>query len=245
MSASDRNDLRDGVLPTLLVSVLWETVGLASVHRPLPSRWTVCAPISIAGCVLLVLSGGGSSTDTRPHAQVAGVVLALIPGLAYAITTTIAARLIGAGHPSRSTLLMRVESHLFIRVISVVDIHTFIVSGEGVRRRPPGPLLLVLDREAAHRSHFGRPVCHLDDVPFIVVERYRAERPAMGVVHPSSIAKAGRSRDPVSTAGAHPAWSDCGRPGPTESEPTRGGDDMTEPGSQVGVTTTLALCLNH
>jgi DME family drug/metabolite transporter len=58
-------------------------------RRPLTRRWLRCAPIAVAGTALLVFGGGsGGSGDGR------GVVLALIPGLAYAVASTVASRLI-------------------------------------------------------------------------------------------------------------------------------------------------------
>jgi drug/metabolite transporter, DME family len=57
-------------------------------RRPLTRRWLRCAPIAVAGTALLVLGDDGGSGDGR------GVVLALIPGLAYAVASTVASRLI-------------------------------------------------------------------------------------------------------------------------------------------------------
>ncbi len=61
-------------------------------RRPLTRRWLRCAPVAVAGTALLALGGGeGGSGDGR------GVVLALIPGLAYATASTVASRLIEHG----------------------------------------------------------------------------------------------------------------------------------------------------
>ena len=61
-------------------------------RRPLARRWLRCAPIAVAGTALMV---GG---DASEHAvSMFGVALALIPGLAYATVSTVAARLIGRG----------------------------------------------------------------------------------------------------------------------------------------------------
>lgn len=72
-------------------------------HKPLPPRWLYCAPIAVVGCTLLVAGHGsgaaaGAGLGPGTHSQPIGVLLALIPGLSYAITSTVAARLIGAGN---------------------------------------------------------------------------------------------------------------------------------------------------
>jgi DME family drug/metabolite transporter len=58
-------------------------------RRPLSRRWLRCAPVAVAGTGLLVLGGAGGR-----HADAVGVVLALVPGLAYATASTAASRLI-------------------------------------------------------------------------------------------------------------------------------------------------------
>jgi len=65
-------------------------------RRKLTRRWLQCAPIAVAGTVFMV--AGDSGTDA---VSVLGVVLALIPGLAYAVVSTIAARMIGEGTASK------------------------------------------------------------------------------------------------------------------------------------------------
>lgn len=65
-------------------------------HRRLTRRWLQCAPIAVAGTALLV---GGDSGDRS--VSITGVILALIPGLAYAGVSTVAARLIGQGKASK------------------------------------------------------------------------------------------------------------------------------------------------
>ena len=74
-------------------------------HRPLPPRWTACAPLAILGCALLVLGGPAHAAHVvAKGSQALGVVLALLPGLAYAITSTIAGRYITRGHDSRDVM---------------------------------------------------------------------------------------------------------------------------------------------
>jgi drug/metabolite transporter, DME family len=65
-------------------------------RRRLTRCWLRCAPIAVVGTVLMVV--GDASTRA---VSVAGVVLALIPGLAYAAVSTVAARLIGQGKASK------------------------------------------------------------------------------------------------------------------------------------------------
>jgi DME family drug/metabolite transporter len=65
-------------------------------RRRLTRRWLQCAPIAISGTILLV-AGDASAR----HVSMSGVVLALIPGLAYATVSTVAARLIGQGKASK------------------------------------------------------------------------------------------------------------------------------------------------
>lgn len=65
-------------------------------RRRLERRWLQCAPLAVAGTVLLV-AGDGSAHSVSGL----GVVLALIPGLAYAAASSVAARLIGSGHGSK------------------------------------------------------------------------------------------------------------------------------------------------
>ena len=65
-------------------------------RRALSRRWLQCAPLAVAGTVLLV-AGNGSAHPVNAL----GVVLALIPGLSYATASCVAARMIGAGHASK------------------------------------------------------------------------------------------------------------------------------------------------
>ena len=65
-------------------------------RRQLTRRWLRCAPIAVCGTILLVAG------DASAHrVSMSGVVLALIPGLAYATVSTVAARLIGQGKASK------------------------------------------------------------------------------------------------------------------------------------------------
>jgi DME family drug/metabolite transporter len=64
-------------------------------RRQLTRRWLQCAPIAVAGTVLMVTG------DASAHAVSAlGVIFALIPGLSYAVASSVAARLIGKGNAS-------------------------------------------------------------------------------------------------------------------------------------------------
>jgi DME family drug/metabolite transporter len=64
-------------------------------RRRLTRRWLQCAPIAVAGTVLMVTG------DASAHAvSLVGVILALIPGLSYATASSVAARLIGKGNAS-------------------------------------------------------------------------------------------------------------------------------------------------
>lgn len=64
-------------------------------RRELTRRWLRCAPIAVGGTVLMVTG------DASAHAvSVLGVIFALIPGLAYSVASTVAARLIGHGNAS-------------------------------------------------------------------------------------------------------------------------------------------------
>lgn len=67
-----------------------------ALRRPLGRRWLRCAPLAVAGTVLLVAGDGGGT-----HVSALGVVLALIPGLSYSATSCVAAQMIGAGHASK------------------------------------------------------------------------------------------------------------------------------------------------
>jgi DME family drug/metabolite transporter len=64
-------------------------------RRRLTRRWLQCAPIAVAGTALLVAGDAGARS-----VSIVGVILALIPGLAYATVSTVAARLIGQGKES-------------------------------------------------------------------------------------------------------------------------------------------------
>ena len=80
-------------------------LGRAVDRAPLTARWLCCAPVAVLGCTLLV-AGHGSAAGLGPgtHSQMIGVTLALLPGLAFAATSTIAARLINAGHSSADVM---------------------------------------------------------------------------------------------------------------------------------------------
>jgi drug/metabolite transporter, DME family len=74
-------------------------------RRPLPARWLYCAPFAVVGCALLIAGhGSGAGLGPGPHSQPLGVALALIPGLAYAGTSIVAARLITAGNHSAGVM---------------------------------------------------------------------------------------------------------------------------------------------
>lgn len=74
-------------------------------HARLPFRWLCCAPIAVIGCTLLIIGHGtGAGLGAGSHSQALGVILALIPGLAYAVTSTVAGRLIGAGNASADVM---------------------------------------------------------------------------------------------------------------------------------------------
>lgn len=60
-------------------------------RRPLTRRWLQCAPVAVAGTALLVGGAHHTSGENR------GVILALIPGLAYATASTVAAGMIERG----------------------------------------------------------------------------------------------------------------------------------------------------
>jgi len=64
-------------------------------RRRLTRRWLQCAPIAVAGTVLMVTGDAGAHP-----VSVVGVILALIPGLSYATASSVAARLIGKGNAS-------------------------------------------------------------------------------------------------------------------------------------------------
>jgi drug/metabolite transporter, DME family len=80
-------------------------LGQAVDRTPPTARWLCCAPVAVVGCTLLV-AGHGSDAGLGPgvHSQVIGVVLALVPGLAFAATSTTAARLISSGHSSADVM---------------------------------------------------------------------------------------------------------------------------------------------
>ena len=64
-------------------------------RRELTRRWLQCAPIAVGGTVLMVTGDAGAHS-----VSILGVVFALIPGLAYSVASSVAARLIGHGHAS-------------------------------------------------------------------------------------------------------------------------------------------------
>ena len=65
-------------------------------RRRLTRRWLQCAPIAVAGTVLMIAGDAGARSVST-----LGVVLALIPGLAYATVSSVGARLIGQGKVSK------------------------------------------------------------------------------------------------------------------------------------------------
>ena len=85
----------------ILAGLLARTVD----RKPLPPRWLYCAPVAVIGCTLLI-AGHGADNGVGPgaHSQLTGVILALIPGLAYAVTSTVASRLINAGNTPRDVM---------------------------------------------------------------------------------------------------------------------------------------------
>lgn len=81
--------------------LLARTIG----RERLSARWLCCAPFAVLGCVLLVAGhGADSGVGTGPHSQVSGVIMALIPGLAYAVTSAVAAHLIADGNAPRDAM---------------------------------------------------------------------------------------------------------------------------------------------
>ncbi|MDX3073854.1 EamA family transporter [Streptomyces sp. NPDC088354] len=79
-----------GSAPVLTGLLAWA----ARLHRPGP-RWTAATATAVLGCALLVLGGGGGA-----HTRIdgAGVALAAVAGLSYAVYSLVGAHLIGAGH---------------------------------------------------------------------------------------------------------------------------------------------------
>lgn len=78
--------------------------------KPLPERWIRCAPLAVVGCALVIVGAGQAANEGAQHTaqpgadRALGVVLALVPGLAYALTSIIAGRLISAGHSSGNVM---------------------------------------------------------------------------------------------------------------------------------------------
>ncbi|KAB2365068.1 EamA family transporter [Actinomadura montaniterrae] len=72
-------------------------IGLATRRTVLTGRWTLATAGAVAGCALLIGSGHGSGADP------AGIALALLSGLAYAVYATAASVLITRGEDDRAT----------------------------------------------------------------------------------------------------------------------------------------------
>ncbi|WP_200937097.1 DMT family transporter [Frigoribacterium sp. Leaf172] len=81
--------------------------------RPLDRRWALSAGAAVLGVVLLVGGGAGHGaavagplgTTTGADADLlAGIALGLLAGLAYAVYTDTAGRLMRDGHPSRGSM---------------------------------------------------------------------------------------------------------------------------------------------
>jgi DME family drug/metabolite transporter len=65
-------------------------------------RWLFCTLAAIVGITLLALGGSGGARP--PGSVVAGVLLGLAAGAAYALYAYASSRAIGAGHPSRGVM---------------------------------------------------------------------------------------------------------------------------------------------
>ncbi|GAA0242487.1 DMT family transporter [Actinomadura nitritigenes] len=72
-------------------------IGLATRRAVLTGRWTLATAGAVGGCALLVGTGHGSGADP------AGIALALLSGLAYAVYATTASALITSGEDDRAT----------------------------------------------------------------------------------------------------------------------------------------------
>jgi len=97
-------------------------------RRRLTRRWLRCAPIAVAGTVLMIAGDAGVR-----GVSMLGVVLALIPGLAYATVSSVAARLIGQGKPSKDVYgtMFGASALWSIPVLALVGAHG-LVSVRGV-----------------------------------------------------------------------------------------------------------------
>jgi len=97
-------------------------------RRRLTRRWLQCAPIAVAGTVLMIVGDAGVRGVSMP-----GVVLALIPGLAYATVSSVAARLIGQGKASKDVYgtMFGASALWSIPVLALVGAHG-LVSVRGI-----------------------------------------------------------------------------------------------------------------
>ncbi len=81
------------------------TGALAALTRvaPLSVRWVVATPVAVAGCVVLILNGGGPAGGAAT-ARGIGILFALGAGLSYAAYAVISSALIRAGAGSLTVM---------------------------------------------------------------------------------------------------------------------------------------------
>ena len=99
-------------------------------RRRLTRRWLQCAPVAVAGTVLLVTGDAGAHS-----VSLTGVVLALIPGLAYSVVSIVGARMIGEGHASKDVFgaMFGTAALWCVPVLAVFGVHwVFGVRGAAV-----------------------------------------------------------------------------------------------------------------
>ncbi len=72
-------------------------------RRPLSRRWAVATSLAVAGIVLLAV-GKQADAGSSPADTAAGVGIALLAGLAYALFTYASSRAIGTGRPSSGVM---------------------------------------------------------------------------------------------------------------------------------------------
>jgi drug/metabolite transporter, DME family len=127
-------------------------------HKPLSARWLCCAPVAVLGCAMLVAGhGAGSGMGPGAHSQTTGVILALIPGLAYAVTSTVAAHLIAAGNAPRDAM------GAIFGGAAILSVPILLVGGVGWLAAPRGigvTLFLSLVSNFLCYTLFGRALRH-------------------------------------------------------------------------------------
>lgn len=75
--------------------------------RSLSRRWLGCTALAIIGIGMLAVGGhgaGGATDSTRGSTVIAGILLGLLAGLAYALYTWASSQAIAAGQPSRGVM---------------------------------------------------------------------------------------------------------------------------------------------